>query len=696
MIPHVPEQKPGRKQPRFLWRGLLIVLPAFAMASFGFLSLRQDRLLARHQATEEAQKFASELAEVILPNALQLDLGMPSGADPPGIEQARDDPVLIASRRGIIAYLTDNTGATDYPAPVAWPVPEPLDLGLLDPDQLKSWTSARRELFQGKDPATAMAKFQAMATHGLPSRFEALVRFHLLDLSLRAGQIGSAVDQLDQIRQHFAKVKTEAGLPLRLLAEWRWFHSANQTPGGTPATGAEAGWNWLCAQAVFDPGPLTPEILDDVRQSKLNGRRQDNGGVWDATWKAHEQARALARLRKEAGLAAAEASGQTNSGWFEVDQREYYITSQDAVKGGWWVAWPEQVLFDTLQQALKKVSLPAYLGCAVEVGGRAVPGTVKAEPVLAIIAGSSEDSADRGLSVAIGLADPNLLYARQQMRTWWFGSLIAISAGSVLCGVLAAWRGFRDQQRLAEMQGNFVSSVSHEMRAPIASVRLMAEELVDRGPSAPEKSGEYHGYILQECRRLSGLIENVLDFSRHEQGRKQYHFERTDLRPVVDETIHVMRSYASEQKVTIRQQIEGTPFDLDLDAAAIQQVVVNLLDNAIKHSPAGAAVEVGLAYPSPGLHPATHTHQLNNGATPFRLSVRDQGPGIPDDEQRRIFQRFYRRGTELRRETQGIGLGLAIVQYIAEAHGGTARVESCCGQGSRFIVELPVPHAKPS
>jgi signal transduction histidine kinase len=227
---------------------------------------------------------------------------------------------------------------------------------------------------------------------------------------------------------------------------------------------------------------------------------------------------------------------------------------------------------------------------------------------------------------------------------------------------------------LGELKSNFVSSVSHEMRAPIASVRLMAEELVDRGPADPAKAGEYHGYILQECRRLSALIENVLDFSRHEQGRKQYRFEPADLVPLVDETIHVMASYAADRRVTLERRIEGAPFEVDVDAAAMRQVLVNLVDNAIKHSPPAAVVEIELCYPAVGQHSGGESG--GNGAVPsIRLEVRDDGPGIPEDEQRLIFQRFYRRGSELRRETQGIGLGLAIVQYIVEAHGGSVGVE---------------------
>jgi signal transduction histidine kinase len=139
--------------------------------------------------------------------------------------------------------------------------------------------------------------------------------------------------------------------------------------------------------------------------------------------------------------------------------------------------------------------------------------------------------------------------------------------------------------------------------------------------------------------------------------------------------------------VALIRRIEGVPFELDLDAPAIQQVLVNLLDNAIKHSPAGATVEVALFYPDPA--PASSAGKASGGIPPVRLTVRDDGPGIPLEEQRLIFQRFYRRGTELRRETQGIGLGLAIVQYIVDAHGGSVRVESQPGNGSRFIVELP-------
>ena len=135
-----------------------------------------------------------------------------------------------------------------------------------------------------------------------------------------------------------------------------------------------------------------------------------------------------------------------------------------------------------------------------------------------------------------------------------------------------------------------------------------------------------------------------------------------------------------------------------LDGRAIQQALVNLIDNALKHSPTGATVTIGLSGPT------DHTDVLSSPRTPrpetsdsrpqtanfLHLWVEDHGPGIPPADHERIFERFYRRGSELRRETQGVGLGLAIVKHIVEAHGGRVLVRSAVGEGSRFTLELPM------
>jgi signal transduction histidine kinase len=267
------------------------------------------------------------------------------------------------------------------------------------------------------------------------------------------------------------------------------------------------------------------------------------------------------------------------------------------------------------------------------------------------------------------------MLAAETRRTRLFGALIGGAVLAALAGLLAARRAFYEQHRLSEMKSNFVSSVSHELRAPIASMRLLSESLERGKISEGGKKQEYYRFLVQESRRLTSLIENVLDFSRIEQGRKEYQIEPADLDAIVEGTINLMQPGAAEKQVGLfRRPLIGPGPLVSCDGLALQQALINLIDNAIKHSPPGANVEVGLEDGAP------------NGV---RLWVEDQGPGIPPEEHEKIFERFYRRGSELRRETQGIGIGLSIVKHIVEAHGGRVLVRSAVGEGSRFTIELP-------
>jgi len=407
------------------------------------------------------------------------------------------------------------------------------------------------------------------------------------------------------------------------------------------------------------------------------------------------------------------------------------LQSDETPDSYWFVCRAESELGPRLSELVHNTKrIPQYFGVGIEVAGKKLGWLTQdlrlwhyqhhggkgghvdkehsAEMATNVLASASyPGDGVEALRVIVYLTSPTALFESQRIRAFWFVSLISFSTVAALFGLFAAWGAFNRQQRLADMKSNFVSSVSHELRAPIASVRLMAESL-ERGKVQDEpKRNEYFRFIVQECRRLSSLIENVLDFSRIEQGRKQYEFEPTDLVTLTRETVKLMEPYAAEKGVkleTSNLEPRTSNLELNVDGRATQQALVNLIDNAIKHSPKGDTVTVGLevvrrdelcgspigeAKSGPRVTRPSGV-PLNPQPSTINLSVTDHGPGIPPSEHEKIFERFYRLGSELRRETQGVGIGLSIVKHIVEAHGGRIWVQSEPGKGSRFTIELPV------
>jgi two-component system phosphate regulon sensor histidine kinase PhoR len=246
------------------------------------------------------------------------------------------------------------------------------------------------------------------------------------------------------------------------------------------------------------------------------------------------------------------------------------------------------------------------------------------------------------------------------------GSLVAVTGG------ILVWVFVSREANLSRLQSDFVSKVSHELRTPLTSIRLFTETLaLRRGDlDAEDKCIEA---LARESGRLQELIDRLLDWGRMESGRREYALRQTDVRSIVQTALDAFEPVASRRPVELSVQLPPDSMTISADRGAVADALLNLLTNAYKYG---------------GEPPHIRVHAAER-ARDVVISVTDNGAGIPAQEHKRIFQKFYRVDDLLSRNREGSGLGLAIVKHVMRAHGGRVEVDSSPGRGSTFSLVLP-------
>lgn len=251
--------------------------------------------------------------------------------------------------------------------------------------------------------------------------------------------------------------------------------------------------------------------------------------------------------------------------------------------------------------------------------------------------------------------------------------LISLSGLVLIASFFLFWI-FRKEMKLAQMKTDFISNVSHELRTPLSLISMYAETLEMGRIKEDTKRDEYYKIISGEAERLSKIVNNILNFSKMEAGKRKYTFSKTDISSLMNHILSTYSFHLNKSGFTLSLDNKLTNSEVKCDSEALYEAIINLIDNAVKYCNDNKEIFIS----------------LTNDENRIFISIKDQGIGIPTQDINKIFEKFYRVSTGLRHNTKGTGIGLSIVKHIIDAHNGFINVKSKENNGSEFIIELPI------
>ncbi len=258
-------------------------------------------------------------------------------------------------------------------------------------------------------------------------------------------------------------------------------------------------------------------------------------------------------------------------------------------------------------------------------------------------------------------------------RFYWSLFLIGLLNVVLILGVWFVYRTVRREVELAQLKSDFVSNVSHEIKTPLALIRMFAETLQLKRVKSARKKEEYYDTIVKETERLTRLINNILNFSRMEAGKKEYRFEPMDLNELVQSVLKDYHAHLQHEGFAVSVQTNGEPLRIEADSGAVSEALLNIIDNSVKYSRERKMLKVS----------------TGKDRSMMYVEVEDHGIGIPAQQQKRIFEKFYRVSSGLVHDVKGAGLGLSLVKHIRDAHTGTITLRSEVDKGSTFRLSFP-------
>ncbi len=709
-----PDMEGGKRRPRIiLLFGAGIVLPSLLLGYLAFRGIRNDRALVEKERLEETRRGADKVfeklevpiaeAEGALAKIVQDHPGPPDGATGSALEGLAAGFPLIER----IFYLQE-PGTARFPAAEGLFVPDgQRGPGPLHPESAAASagvSDAERLEFRENDLPAARAAYAKALQRIDSGPLAGMILNAMARVQRKSGLLNEALATYEIIAREHGSVILPGSValgPSAALEMCAVSRELKDIPGALQsALKLYRGLlrpEWTLERAEFEFFVLRARSLIEGLLAGLPpgfdgapGRKEfeelgaEEGKRRNATERmiafVEKAAPALRPKLNAARVQEARASGfvrmslELGNSFFLVSVKDTERRTGGEPGAAWGIIFdPQRLLGAVLEPALRDHFPPGETPW--EVKGRdgvvlsAAPRTGSGPVILKLNPPANFPDWTLEFREPPARLIKSFLFSRRGLYSFIF----LLIAGILVFGLILTLRSVSHELELARMKSDFVSTVSHEFKSPLTSIRQLAEMLQSGRVPSDERRRRYYDVLLEQSERLSHLTDNILNLAKIEEGRPGFAFGPTDVSSLLTEVVADIQDRVRHEGFEIGLDIRGPLPPVDADRTALSQAVANLIDNAIKYSGDSRIVSVRASIEGPFAV----------------LAVEDRGIGIEKDDLGRIFERFYRGGDALTRTVKGSGLGLTLVKKIAEAHRGRVRVESEVGKGSIFSILVP-------
>ncbi len=695
--------------------GFGIVLPSLLLGYLAFRGIQNDRALVEKERLEEIRQTADQIVRVVDEEITAIEAALSKVvADAPEVPS----PGLAAALEKFAAanplveqvFYFEDFKALRFPAAKLLYIPdgrrEAGSSPLVGPSESGEIQNAQRLEFREKNYPKALAAYQRTIGHTKDARLAGMLLTAVARVQRKSGLSRAALSTYERIvREHGAAV-VPGGLPLGpaasleicvLTRELGDFARSAQTTIDFYRSLVRR--KWILEKAEFEffvqrvKNLIEEPIADKApgldfssfqKEFQDLGEEEAESRQRTARTIAFEESAAPAIEVKTKTSTAPEASNPSflrlalDIGNFSylVSMERRASRTADAPDRTWGLIIDAAELRDNvLRPALRDDMSSGETSWAVKGRDGTVVLSSQPSPAGAATFMSNFASNFPDWSLEFHQQPPRLIKTFLLSRRGLYSFVFLLIAGILVFGLILTIRSVSHELELARMKSDFVSTVSHEFKSPLTSIRQLAEMLQSGRVSSEERRQTYYDVLLEQSERLSLLTDNILSLAKIEEGRAEFTFEATDISDLLTGIVASFRERVRHEGFDIGLEVEGALPLLAVDRTALSQAVTNLIDNAVKYSGDSRKIFVM----------ATVEEQS------LSIAVRDFGIGIKREDIDRVFERFYRGGDELTRTVKGSGLGLTLVREIVETHGGKINVESEPGKGSVFSIQLPLP-----